>query len=299
MRPNIAARHRLRVKQRRRIVEYAREHGIKPAGRHFGLDRRTIRAWLRRWKAGGDEGLVPRYPARRKRRLPDTTRELIRVARVEHRYGAPRTQIWLKRVHHLQVNTRTIQRIFREIGIPLLTKTPKRRPRQMMLFEKDEPGDSVQVDVKVVQLQREKVFQYTAIDDCTRYRLLRLLLAAESTREPALLGGTAPPAAVHHSEAAVRQRAISEVKKTELRRTGTTRLKKRHDDIQTASAETERRAHHSHRGSRLTPSPCQGFIQRRNPGGRSAHYLRGRRYASTARGEGIRPPGLVASGKRR
>ena len=66
----------------------------------------------------------------------------------------------------------------------------------MMLFEKDEPGDSVQVDVKVVQLQREKVFQYTAIDDCTRYRLLRLALAAESTREPALLGGTAPPAAV-------------------------------------------------------------------------------------------------------
>jgi hypothetical protein len=55
----------------------------------------------------------------------------------------------------------------------VLTKTPKRRPRQMMLFEKDELGDSVQIDVKVVQLQREKVFEY-AIDDCTRYRMLRL-----------------------------------------------------------------------------------------------------------------------------
>jgi transposase-like protein len=43
-----------------------------------------------------------------------------------------------------------------------------------MLFEKEEPGDSVQVDVKVVKLAREKVFQYTAIDDCTRYRVLRL-----------------------------------------------------------------------------------------------------------------------------
>jgi hypothetical protein len=50
----------------------------KPAGRHFGLDRRTIRARLRRWKADGGTGLVPRYRARRKRRLPDTTRELIR-----------------------------------------------------------------------------------------------------------------------------------------------------------------------------------------------------------------------------
>jgi len=44
----------------------------------------------------------------------------------------------------------------------------------MLLFEKEAPGDSVQVDVKVVKLQRETVFQYTAIDDCTRYRVLRL-----------------------------------------------------------------------------------------------------------------------------
>jgi transposase InsO family protein len=174
MADGIAVRHRLRVKQRRRIVEYATEHGIKPASRHFGLARRTVRTWLRRWKTGGDEGLVPRYPATRTRRLPDTTRALIRVARVDHRYGAPRTQVWLKRVHNLAVNTRTIQRVFRDMGMPILAKTPKRRPRQMTLFEKDEPGDSVQVDVKVVKLRRERVFQYTAIDDCTRYRVLRL-----------------------------------------------------------------------------------------------------------------------------
>jgi transposase InsO family protein len=93
---------------------------------------------------------------------------------VHHRFGAARTKIWLKRVHDLHSNTATIQRVFREIGVPVLTKTPKRRPRQMMLFEKDEPGDSVQVDVKVVKLARERVFQYTAIDDCTRYRVLRL-----------------------------------------------------------------------------------------------------------------------------
>lgn len=83
---------------------------------------------------------MPRYPAKRKRRLPETTRDLIRIARVDHRYGAPRTRVWLKRVHNLQVNTCTIQRVFREIGIPVLTKTPKRRPRQMMLFERTNHG---------------------------------------------------------------------------------------------------------------------------------------------------------------
>jgi hypothetical protein len=48
------------------------------------------------------------------------------------------------------------------------------RPRQLKLFEKAEPGASVQLDVKVVKVGGRKAFQYTAIDDCTRYRLLRL-----------------------------------------------------------------------------------------------------------------------------
>jgi len=97
-----------------------------------------------------------------------------------------RAQVWLKRVHGLQVNAGTIQHVFREIGIPVLTKTPKRRPKQMLLFEKDEPGDSVQVDVKVVKLQREKVFQYTAIDDCTRFRVAPPVSSSEPADQPAI-----------------------------------------------------------------------------------------------------------------
>jgi integrase-like protein len=48
------------------------------------------------------------------------------------------------------------------------------RPKQLRLFERPEPGDSVQVDVKVVKVSGRKAFQYTAIDDCTRFRVLRL-----------------------------------------------------------------------------------------------------------------------------
>ncbi|HMF96789.1 MAG TPA: DDE-type integrase/transposase/recombinase [Vicinamibacterales bacterium] len=96
------------------------------------------------------------------------------MARVEHQWGAPRTRVWLQRVHKLQVNARTIQRVFRDIGVPILVKTPRRRPRQMKLFEKEHPGDSIQVDVKVVKLAKERVFQYTALDDSTGMRVLRL-----------------------------------------------------------------------------------------------------------------------------
>jgi len=44
----------------------------------------------------------------------------------------------------------------------------------MRLFAKDQPGDSVQVDVKFVRVNRQRYFQYTALDDCTRFRVLRL-----------------------------------------------------------------------------------------------------------------------------
>jgi len=118
----VPGQYRARVEQRIAVVEYATAHGIKPAGRHFGLARRTVRTWLRRWKAAGVMGLVPKYPRQRKRRLPPATIELIRIARVEHHWGAPRTRVWLEREHGLRVNARTIQRVFGDLGMPLLAK---------------------------------------------------------------------------------------------------------------------------------------------------------------------------------
>jgi transposase len=174
MTDNISPRYQLRVKQRRRVVEFAEDYGFRAAARHFGLARRTVRTWCRRWKAHGDQGLVPRYPARRRRRVSEGIVELARVARTEYRWGATRTRIWLERVHQIRVNAKTIQRVFCDLGLPALTKTPRRKPKQLKLFEKEAPGDSIQVDVKVIQVKRERVFQYTALDDCTRLRVLRL-----------------------------------------------------------------------------------------------------------------------------
>ena len=36
------------------------------------------------------------------------------------------------------------------------------------------PGESVQIDVKFVKVGGAKAYQYTALDDCTRFRVLRL-----------------------------------------------------------------------------------------------------------------------------
>ena len=170
----VRMQYRWRVRQRLMVLHFARLHGPTAAARRFGVSVRTIRRWRVRWRQGGLEGLVPRYPRRRGRRVTPRVVELVGQARRELAYGASRTQLWLRRVHDVRVAMGTIQRIFRDLGIPYLRRTRKRVPRQLKLFEKAEPGESVQVDVKFVRITGRWAFQYTALDDCTRLRVLRL-----------------------------------------------------------------------------------------------------------------------------
>jgi transposase InsO family protein len=170
----VRLQYRWRVRQRLMVIHFARLQGPTAAGRRFGVSVRTIRRWRVRWREGAVQGLVPRYPRHRGRRITPRVVELIGQARRELAYGAQRTQLWLRRVHDVRVAVGTIQRIFRDLGVPRLRRTRKRVPRQMKLFEKAEPGESVQVDVKFVKIAGRWAFQYTALDDCTRFRVLRL-----------------------------------------------------------------------------------------------------------------------------
>ena len=137
-------RHHHTVRSCLAIVNYATEHGIKGAARWFGLDRKTVRAWRRRWQAAGLAGLVPRYLPSERAAFASPPRQF-----------AGSVSAW---------------------GIRPLSRKPQRHPRQLTLFSRERPGDCVQVDVKEVKVAGTKCFQYTAIDDCTRYRILRFYL---------------------------------------------------------------------------------------------------------------------------
>ena len=113
----VPARYRLKVKQRLKIVEWAMQHGIKPAGERFGLDRKTVREWRDRYCAQGIVGLIPLYPERRQPRLAPEVLALIEHARRELQYGAARTRIWLRRVHKRNVPMATISRAFVRLGL--------------------------------------------------------------------------------------------------------------------------------------------------------------------------------------
>jgi transposase len=136
----VRLQYRWRVRQRLMVLHFARLHGSAAAGRRYGVTARTIRRWRVRWRQGGLEGLVPRYPRRRGRRVTARVIELVEQARRELEYGAQRTQLWPRRVHDVRIAVGAIQRVFRDMGCPRLRRTRKRAPRQMKLFEKAEPG---------------------------------------------------------------------------------------------------------------------------------------------------------------
>lgn len=132
----VRPQYRTRVRYRLLVLDYARAHGPTAAGRHYGVSSRTIRRWRKRWRRDGVEGLVPAYPRHRVRRVSSAAIELIRHARQDLGYGAARTRLWLQRVHDVRLAMGTIQRVFRDMGLPRLRRMRKREPRQMKLFEK-------------------------------------------------------------------------------------------------------------------------------------------------------------------
>jgi transposase InsO family protein len=165
---------RWRIRQRLAVLELADRLGQKRAAERVGLCPRTIRRWQARARQGGVQALVPRYPVRRRRRIPDHVVALVAHARRELGYGCARTQVWLRRVHQVSLAMSTIQRLFVDLGLPYLRRYPKRAARQLKLFERPRPGDCVQVEVKFVKVAHRWMYQYTALDDCTRLRVLRL-----------------------------------------------------------------------------------------------------------------------------
>ncbi|HLB53066.1 MAG TPA: helix-turn-helix domain-containing protein [Chlamydiales bacterium] len=42
---------------RQRMIRYAQIHGIKPAARHYGCSKNTVKTWLRRFEKGGTKEL--------------------------------------------------------------------------------------------------------------------------------------------------------------------------------------------------------------------------------------------------
>ena len=88
--------------------------------------------------------------------------------------------VWyLERYHGITISDATVSRILRRHGINRLPRGTRMRKVYTKRYQKQVSGHHIQMDVKFLTFigkQGEKLrrFQYTAIDDATRVRALKV-----------------------------------------------------------------------------------------------------------------------------
>lgn len=80
---------------------------------------------------------------------------------------------YLQRYHQVYLSVPTIRRILREHQVPKVS-LKRFRPGPKKRRQIQTPGQSVQVDVKHVRLTSGRLYQFTAIDEATRFRVLKI-----------------------------------------------------------------------------------------------------------------------------
>ena len=164
------------MKYKQSLMQYATAHGVSKASRKYNRARSFIYFWLKRWD-GSVESLRPE--SRRPHHHPNEhTPEELKLIR-DMRRRNPRlgmVELWCKlRARGYSRCLESLWRVLKREGLIAVREkdpyTPK--PYQQMTH----PGERVQIDVKVVPRKciadpKLRLFQYTAIDEYSRYRIL-------------------------------------------------------------------------------------------------------------------------------
>jgi transposase InsO family protein len=168
-----------RLKMLQRAAE--RPRSVAQTCRHFGVSRRVFYKWKKRFEAHGAAGLCdqPRVPHRAPRATTAEVVSKILYLREHYHFGAGRIADYLKRFHQIAIARSTVHRLLDKHGLGRLPANQKHRPHKerWQRYEKPQPGHRLQVDVKFLERipgTRKRLYQFTAIDDCTRIRVLKI-----------------------------------------------------------------------------------------------------------------------------
>lgn len=174
-----------KAKGRLKIIDWHRRRGqnISLTSRHFGLSRRMVRMWAKRYNEKGMLALNDKSHRPKNLRLPTTDSSVIvEIVKLRKQYPAwskYKLQVILKR-QGIAVSASTIGRVLKRRGL-INHKTSQKRKRAALKpkprFPRGLkiacPGDMVQMDTKdIVLTGGKKLYQFTAIDVLTKTRVL-------------------------------------------------------------------------------------------------------------------------------
>ena len=165
------------------IIRHAQEltGNVSKTCRYYGISRQVYYKWLRRYDEGGLDALRDR--SSKPHVSPRATRvevvgKIIYLRQTYH-FGPHKIVMYLKRYHDLELSPSGVWRILKRLDMSRLPSSQRyqRHRDRWKRYEKPEPGHRVQIDVKFISPlpgSRRKYYQFTAIDDCTRLRVLRI-----------------------------------------------------------------------------------------------------------------------------
>ncbi len=165
------------------IIRHALEltKNVAKTCRYYGISRTAFYHWYERYQKEGETGL--RDKSRRPFHSPRATQPEI-IAKIvylreTYHFGPWKIQMYLKRYHDIVISKSGVWRILKRL---MLNKLPhnqryKKHENRWKRYEKPMPGHRLQIDVKFLERikdTRKRYYQFTAIDDCTRLRVMKI-----------------------------------------------------------------------------------------------------------------------------
>lgn len=172
-----------RMAWRWKVLQQAGEcsRNIARTCRHYGVSRQAFYRWKRRFDTHGAAGLSdrPSAPHHSPNATPREVISKILYLRQTYHFGPGKIADYLKRFHQRSLAVSSVHRILVRHGMNRLPSNQKYRAqtKRWQRYEKPQPGHRLQVDVKFLERipgTRKRLYQFTAIDDCTRIRVLKI-----------------------------------------------------------------------------------------------------------------------------
>lgn len=151
---------------------YEQLGSVTKASIRCGISRSTLYRWIERSKSDVDSKLSDK--SKRPKNLTNTKvskeiETLILDIRKRRNWGAQRISNFLLRKNNIHLSTMTVWRVLKKNNVKPVIK--RRKKSDYKLYNKEVPGDRVQLDVTKL---RPGAYQFTAIDDCTRMKVIRV-----------------------------------------------------------------------------------------------------------------------------
>ncbi|MFJ5829524.1 helix-turn-helix domain-containing protein [Streptomyces sp. NPDC093089] len=123
--------------------------------RYYGISRTCFYKWLRRYQDEGLEGLRDRSgkPHRCPHATePDVVNEIVYLRQYYH-FGPMKIKMCLKRYHDIDIACSAVYRILKKLGMNRLPAAQRyqRHDKRYTRYEKQLPGNRVQIDVKFIE----------------------------------------------------------------------------------------------------------------------------------------------------